>query len=68
MFLNELKPIVREVTKEPLAFCSGFVSGLLRIKIDDDPLKSWLEKQGINVSTPNSDQNRDREPQSIDIE
>jgi hypothetical protein len=67
MFLNELKPIVKELAKEPVAFCSGFVTGLLRLNLNDDPVKTWLEKQGI-TAPPNDSQTTDKSPQSIEIE
>jgi hypothetical protein len=67
MFLNELKPIVKELAKEPVAFCSGFVTGLLRLNLNDDPVKTWLAKQGVTAS-PNDSQTTDKSPQSIEIE
>jgi hypothetical protein len=69
MLLNELTPILKELTKEPVAFCNGFISGVLRLNLTDDPMKTWLEKQA--GYTPNYSQTRPgtrEEPQSIDIE
>jgi hypothetical protein len=69
MLLNELKPFLTELTKEPVAFCSGFVSGLLRLDLNADPVKTWLERQGATPSQANtSNPNDERSPQSIDIE
>jgi hypothetical protein len=69
MLLNELTPIVKELAKEPAAFCSGFLSGVLRLNLTDDPVKTWLEKQAgftpTNSQTGTSDRQR---PQSIDID
>ena len=69
MFLNELTPILKELTKEPAAFCSGFVSGVLRLNLTDDPVKTWLEKQAgftpTNTQTRSSSQSG---PQPIDID
>ncbi len=45
MFLDELTPLAQELLKNPVAFAGGFVSGLLRLNLHDDPVKSWLEKQ-----------------------
>jgi hypothetical protein len=69
MLLNELTPILKELTKEPAAFCSGFISGVLRLNLTDDPVKTWLEKQA--GFTPTSDQTESSSrprPKSIDIE
>lgn len=66
MFLSELQPIAQEALQQPVAFLGGFVSGLLRVNLSDDPLKSWLEKQGITtyVSEPGNGSG----PQSISID
>ncbi len=69
MLLNELTPILKELTKEPIAFCNGFVSGILRLDLNDDPIKSWLEKQaGYTSTTPQTDSGNRQSPQSIDID
>jgi len=47
MFLDELQPVVKELIQQPIAFFGGFASGLLRLKLSDDPLKKWLEEQGL---------------------
>ena len=47
MFLSELQHICKELCQQPIAFTGGFVSGILRINLSSDPLKSWLEKQGV---------------------
>lgn len=64
MFLQELNPIFEEFTKEPLAFVNGFVAGALRLNLDQDPLKSWLEQQGFDPTTKNNNGNQ---PKSISI-
>jgi hypothetical protein len=78
MLLNELTPIIKELVAEPVAFCSGFISGALRLNLTDDPVKTWLEKQAgftpTNTQTGTSDReasplgNRRSGPQSIDID
>jgi hypothetical protein len=70
MALNELTPILKELTKEPIAFCSGFISGALRLNLTDDPVKTWLEKQAGFTPTGNDrpDRNPPNGPQSIDID
>ncbi len=67
MFLDELTPIAQELVKNPVAFAGGFVSGILRLNLNDDPVKSWLNKQsGSTISTPNASSVPG--PQSIEID
>lgn len=47
MFLDELSPFVGELISHPAAFLGGLASGLLRLNLSDDPVKSWLNNQGI---------------------
>ncbi|MBD1930950.1 MULTISPECIES: hypothetical protein [Cyanophyceae] len=72
MFLDELTPVFKEFTKHPAAFLGGFVSGILRVNLNDDPVKSWLDAEaGITSypsSTTNSDNGRSSGPQSISID
>lgn len=70
MFLEELKPVTRELCQQPIAFAGGFVSGVLRLKLTDDPLKKWLQKQGVtDFSGADINQTaQDNRPQSIDID
>jgi hypothetical protein len=69
MLLQELTPILKELSKEPIAFCSGFVSGLLRLNLTDDPVKTWLEKQADFTATNNPTSSESKKgPTSIDIE
>jgi hypothetical protein len=51
MFLDELTPFVQQLTAHPVAFLGGLTSGLLRLNLADDPVKSWLQNQGANPST-----------------
>lgn len=72
MFLDELTPVFKEFTKHPAAFLGGFVSGMLRLNLDDDPVKSWLDAQAgtssYTSSTTSSDNGRSSGPQSISID
>jgi hypothetical protein len=69
MLLNELTPILKELTKEPVAFCSGFISGALRLNLTDDPVKTWLEKQaGFTPTNSQTESSNKQKPQSIEIE
>ena len=67
MFFDELQPLIKELLQQPIAFAGGFVAGAIKLKLTDDPLKSWLEKQGLTTypATPDSSDNK---PQSITIE
>ncbi|NJM95649.1 MAG: hypothetical protein HC792_05540 [Acaryochloridaceae cyanobacterium CSU_5_19] len=45
MFLNELSPLFQELVNKPLAFLGGFASGLLRLNLAEEPVKSWLDQK-----------------------
>jgi hypothetical protein len=69
--MDELTPILKELTQQPVAFLGGFVSGILKLNLNDDPVKTWLEKEGASVSSNPSDvddNNNNNGPQSITIE
>ncbi len=69
MFVDELTPFMRELARQPVAFCGGVFSGLFRLDLAEDPVKSWLNKQGA-MPTAASAARTDNSagPQSIDIE
>lgn len=71
MFLDELMPIVKDLTQQPIAFLGGFVSGVFRLNLAEDPVKSWLDQQAGIAATPtpaSEVQNGKRGPQSISID
>ncbi|MCU0536232.1 MAG: hypothetical protein MUD14_20285 [Hydrococcus sp. Prado102] len=71
MFLTELQPAFAELTQQPIAFLGGFVSGILKLNLADDPLKSWLEKQGMTTTTytnTSTSSGNGSGPQSISID
>lgn len=68
MFLDELTPIFKELTQQPVAFLGGLCSGIFRLKPTEDPLKSWLTKQGIPDFSDLNGNDSNSGPQSIDIE
>ncbi|KAL3701338.1 hypothetical protein R1sor_019360 [Riccia sorocarpa] len=37
-------PIGKEVFKEPVAFLGGLFAGLLRLDLNEDPLRGWVAK------------------------
>ncbi len=68
--MDELKPIVEGFTREPAAFLGGLFSGLLKLNLYDDPVKTWLNQQGASTSTvaPPEPPENGNGPQSITIE
>ncbi|MBD1913311.1 MULTISPECIES: hypothetical protein [unclassified Leptolyngbya] len=75
MFFDELSPVVQQLASHPVAFFGGFVSGLFRLNLGDDPVKSWLDQQvgtapstGTTASSNGHQNGSSRGPQSISIE
>lgn len=72
MFLDELTPVFREFVQEPVAFFGGLCSGLLRLNLSEDPVKSWLDTQSHPNRYPDpmsgSGNGRSSGPQSISID
>lgn len=72
MFLDELTPVVKELIEQPVAFFGGLFSGMLRLNLNDDPVKSWLDRQnGYTVATSSTTEvssDKSEGPQSITIE
>lgn len=57
MFLEELTPILGQLTQHPVSFMGGFVTGLLRLNLSEDPVRSWLDQQlGASVYTSTTTQ------------
>ena len=70
MFLDELAPLFRELTNQPVSFLGGFFSGVFRLSLADDPVRSWLNEQSgttTYVVTSTSTSNGSG-PQSISID
>ena len=69
MFLDELSPIFKQFIQHPGSFTGGFFSGLLRLHLADDPVKSWLNQQlGSTAHTSQAHNGRSSGPQSISIQ
>ena len=51
MFFDELTPIFKEFVQQPIAFLGGFVSGILRLDLYEDPVKSWLDQQAGSANS-----------------
>ncbi len=67
MFFSELSPVFQELLKQPIAFSGGFCSGLLKLKLNEEPLASWLAKQGYNQDN-NQNNDDDNRPKTISID
>lgn len=72
MFFDELTPIFRELTQHPVSFLGGFFSGIFRLNLAEDPIKSWLDQQaGVTPDPdPTTENNNGKSsgPQSISID
>ncbi|MCY7277974.1 MAG: hypothetical protein LH702_30625 [Phormidesmis sp. CAN_BIN44] len=70
MFFDELSPLLKEITQQPVAFFGGLVSGLLRLSLSDDPVKTWLDQQTgtTSYSSSSSHNGNGNGPQSISID
>ncbi|KAL5545263.1 hypothetical protein UlMin_009047 [Ulmus minor] len=71
------EPIVKEALKEPVAFMGGMFAGLLRLDLNEDPLKEWvsrnveasgISKEEIEAEGLNSSPDDEEAPQQIEIE
>ena len=72
MFVDELTPIFKQLTRHPVSFLGGFCSGVLRLNLTEEPVKKWLEQQvGTYTSTSSASQPHNGSasgPQSISID
>jgi hypothetical protein len=70
--MDELTPIFRALTQNPIPFVGGFVAGVLRLNATEDPVKSWLlEQSGKPMSSFDNrtgSGNNGSGPQTIAIE
>ncbi|AVH64438.1 hypothetical protein CDG77_14500 [Nostoc sp. 'Peltigera membranacea cyanobiont' 213] len=72
MFINELSPLFREFIQHPASFVGGLFSGVLRLNLADDPVKSWLDQQtrsnSYTSSTTDRHNGKTSGPQQISID
>nr|XP_023885652.1 UPF0426 protein At1g28150, chloroplastic isoform X2 [Quercus suber] len=68
-------PIIKQALKEPVSFMGGMFAGLLRLDLNEDPLKEWVtrtaEASGIVEEEIDADaegSKTDEVPQQIEIE
>ncbi|KAF8014647.1 hypothetical protein BT93_H0452 [Corymbia citriodora subsp. variegata] len=67
--------IIREALKEPVAFMGGMFAGILRLDLNEDPLREWVtrtvEASGISpeeLDAEGSKETKEDAPQQIEIE
>ncbi|XVF12173.1 hypothetical protein REPUB_Repub08aG0091500 [Reevesia pubescens] len=67
-------PILKQAVKEPVAFMGGMFAGILRLDLNEDPLKEWVAKS-VEASAISEDdisekgfQAEEDTPQQIEIE
>ena len=72
MFINELSPIFKEFIQHPVSFVGGLFSGVLRLNLADDPVKSWLDQQirsnSYTITTTDAHNGKASGPQQISID
>ncbi|MEN9205680.1 MAG: hypothetical protein Q6K99_04520 [Thermostichales cyanobacterium BF4_bins_65] len=59
--------ILSEFLKNPVAFCGGFISGVLGWDLNQEPLRSWLADQGV-YPKPGANADAPTGPQNISID
>ncbi|CAJ1976360.1 unnamed protein product [Sphenostylis stenocarpa] len=72
-FNPEQDPIVKEALKEPVAFLGGIFAGVLRLDLNEEPLKEWVtrtvEAAGISEEEVNTEESTtEAAPREIQIE
>lgn len=71
MFLDELAPIAQQLMQQPISFLGGLSSGLFRLNLSENPIRSWLDQQTSTTSswaTEDSQNGKSGGPQSISID
>ncbi|KAL8132667.1 UPF0426 protein At1g28150, chloroplastic isoform X1 [Apium graveolens] len=66
------EPILKEAFKEPVAFLGGMFAGLLRLDLNEDPLKEWItrtvEASGLSAEEIEAEGVPQEVPEQIEIE
>jgi hypothetical protein len=70
MFLTELAPLLRDCLAQPIAFVGGIAAGALRLNLQDEPVRTWLARQGgaNPTGTAPTDMNSGDGPTTITID
>ncbi|CAL0321079.1 unnamed protein product [Lupinus luteus] len=66
-------PVLKEALKEPVAFLGGVFAGVLRLDLNEEPLKEWITRtaEAAGISTEETDAEEtttEAAPQEIQIE
>ncbi|CAK9312298.1 unnamed protein product [Citrullus colocynthis] len=72
-FFNPVEdPVIKEALKEPVAFAGGLFAGLLRLDLNEDPLKEWVKKTaesaGLTEEIDTQESVLEDRPTEIEIE
>ncbi|KAJ6926159.1 hypothetical protein NC651_010566 [Populus alba x Populus x berolinensis] len=66
------EPILKDALKEPVAFMGGMFAGLLRLDLNEDPLKEWVtrtvEASGITEEDIDAEGSQPEESVPLEIE
>ncbi|MEM8637770.1 MAG: hypothetical protein AAGG51_02985 [Cyanobacteria bacterium P01_G01_bin.54] len=66
---DEILPLGKAFTQQPIAFLGGFVTGALRLNPQQDPLKTWLTQQGIgSQAAAMPEPSNGQAPETIEID
>ena len=72
MFIEELSPIFKQAAQHPSSFFGGLFSGVLRLNLAEDPVKTWLDKHltsgGLCKTTNEAQNGKATGPQQISID
>ncbi|KAK9106264.1 hypothetical protein Syun_022275 [Stephania yunnanensis] len=74
LFNPDQEPILKQALKEPVAFMGGMFAGLLRLDLNEEPLRQWItmavEAYGIAEEDIVANESKQEElaPQQIEIE
>ncbi|XP_047978334.1 UPF0426 protein At1g28150, chloroplastic [Salvia hispanica] len=61
------QPILKEALKEPVAFVGGIFAGLLRLDLNEDPLRGWVARtvEASGITTEESSKREGEEDEQV---
>ncbi len=60
--------LLTEFFQNPIPFMAGFVAGVLKIDLEQDPVKQWMEQRGVDFSQVSQKDAPKSGPQNITID
>lgn len=60
--------LLTEFFQNPIPFMAGFVAGVLKIDLEQDPVKQWMEQRGVDFSQVAQKDAPKSGPQNITID